>query len=218
MTTLLPVSKPISQLQLEPGSRITIPAVTWAEFEAILQELGDHRAARIAYSHNTLEITVPRPDHELPTDLICDIVKTLLRAQGQRYQPFGSTTFKQQGIAGIEPDACFYIQNYAQMLGRRQLQTGDPPPDLAIETDVTSLTTIAAYRAIAVPEVWIYAEGRLKIYLLQAGDYVLSERSGIFPQFPIGPWIDQAIERAWVVGSLQALEEVEELLRRFLPP
>jgi Uma2 family endonuclease len=218
MTTLLPVSKPISQLQLEPGSRITIPAVTWAEFEAILQELGDHRAARIAYSHNTLEITVPRPDHELPTDLICDIVKTLLRAQGQRYQPFGSTTFKQQGIAGIEPDACFYIQNYAQMLGRRQLQAGDPPPDLAIETDVTSLTTIAAYRAIAVPEVWIYAEGRLKIYLLQAGDYVLSERSGIFPQFPIGPWIDQAIERAWVVGSLQALEEVEELLRRFLPP
>jgi hypothetical protein len=73
MTTLLPIRKPISQLQLEPGSRITIPEVTWEEFEAILAELGERRSASIAYCHNTLEITVPRPDYELPTDLICDI-------------------------------------------------------------------------------------------------------------------------------------------------
>jgi Uma2 family endonuclease len=213
MATLLPVSKPISQLQLEPGSRMTIPAVTWEEFEAILQELGDHRAARIAYSHHTLEITVPRPDHELPTDLISDIVKTILRINRLRYQPFGSTTFKQQGIAGIEPDACFYIQHYAQMIGRRQLQPDDPPPDLAIETDVTLRTTLDAYSAIAVPELWIYANGELKIYLLQAGAYVESETSAIFSELPIIAWVNRAVEQAWQVGSLQVLEEVEDHLR-----
>lgn len=214
MTIALPISKPISQLRLEPGSRMTIPAVTWVEFEAILQELGEHRATRIAYSHNTLELTVPRPDHEVPTDLIGDIVKTILRSRGQRYQPFGSTTFKQQGIAGVEPDACFYIQNYERMIGRRQLQPDDPPPDLAIETDVTSLTKIEAYKAIAVPEVWIYADG-LKIYLLQAGEYVQSQTSGVLPELPIVEWIEQAIARAWTVGSLQALEEVEAKLQAF---
>jgi Uma2 family endonuclease len=213
MTALMPVSKPISQLHLAPGSRITIPQVNWEEFETILQELGDHRTARIAYSQNTLEITVPRPEHEVPTDLIADIVKTILRITHVRYQPFGSTTFKQQGIAGIEPDACFYIQNYERMIGRRQLQANDPPPDLAIETDVTSQTTIAAYQAIAVPEVWIYANKNLKIYGLQAGEYVASETSMIFPTLPIIQWVQQAVDRAWIVGSLQALEELEEILR-----
>jgi Uma2 family endonuclease len=212
MTALLPISKPISQLQLEPGSRMTIPDVTWEEFEAILQELGEHRAARIAYSQNTLELTVPRPDHEAPTDLICDIVKAILRSLGRRYQPFGSTTFKQQGIAGVEPDACFYMQNDERMIGRRQLQPGDPPPDLAIETDVTSLTKIEAYKAIAVPEVWIDADG-LRIYLLQAGEYVQSVTSGVLPQLPIVEWIEQAIDRAWAVGSLPTLEEVEATLK-----
>jgi Uma2 family endonuclease len=216
MITALPISKPISHLHLTPGSKLTVPDINWVEFEAILQELGDHRATRIAYSNQTLEITMPRPDHEVPTDLICDIVKAILRAARTRYQPFGSTTFKQQGIAGIEPDACFYIQNYAQMIGRRRLQSGDPPPDLAIETDVTSSTTIAAYRAIAVPEVWIYAEGSLTIYLLQSGDYIQSDTSGIFPQLPIVKWINQAIDRSWIVGSLQALEELEEQLQLHL--
>jgi Uma2 family endonuclease len=213
MTTLIPISKPVSHFQLSPGSRMTAPKVTWAEFEAILAELGETRSTRIAYSHHTLEITVPRPDHELPTDLISDIVKTILRTTRQRYQPFGSTTFKQQGIAGIEPDACFYIQNHASMIGKRQLQPGDPPPDLAIETDVTSLTAIEAYRVIAVPEVWIYANGGLQIYLLIEGDYIPSESSGIFPQLPIVEWVNRAVDRAWTVGSLQALEEVEESLR-----
>jgi Uma2 family endonuclease len=139
---LVPISKPISQLHLAPGSRVLIPDVSWAEIEAILQELRERRVARIAYSQNTLEITVPLPEQEVSTDLISDIVKTILRSRGQRYQPFASTTFKQQGIAGIEPDACFYIQNYDRMIGHRKLQLGDPPPDLAIETDVTSPTTL----------------------------------------------------------------------------
>jgi Uma2 family endonuclease len=214
MTTLVPISKPISQLHLAPGSRVSIPDVSWAEFEAILEELGDRRVARIAYSHNTLEITVPLPEQEVVTDLISDIVKSILRSRGQRYQPFSSTTFKQQGLAGIEPDACFYIQNYDRMIGHRKLQPGDPPPDLAIETDVTSLTTIEAYRAIAVPEVWIYANSKLQIYLLQpSGEYIQSQSSPIFPDLPIVEWVEEAIDQSWTIGSLEALESIEARLR-----
>jgi Uma2 family endonuclease len=214
MTTLVPISKPISQLHLAPGSRVSIPDVSWGEFEAILQELGERRVARIAYSQNTLEITVPLPEHEVPADLISDIVKTILRSKGQRYQPFGSTTFKQQGIAGIEPDACFYIQNYDRIIGRCKLQPGDPPPDLAIETDVTSTTTIEAYKAIAVPEVWIYANGKLQIYLLQTNvDYTQSQSSAIFADLPIVEWVEGAIVQAWTEGSLQALEGIELRLK-----
>lgn len=155
MTVVSPVVKPISQMQLAPGSAVTIPDVSWLEFESILQEMGEKRSARIAYSKGTLEIMVPLPEHERPKDLISDIIKILLKKTGRRYEPFGSTSFKRKSTAGIEPDACFYIQNYQRMIGHRRIEPNHPPPDLAIEIDVTSKTTLDAYEAIAVPELWI---------------------------------------------------------------
>ncbi|MEG4072802.1 Uma2 family endonuclease [Microcoleus sp. Pol14C2] len=212
MIVITPVLKPVSQITLSPGSVVTIPNITWLEFESILQELGEKRRTRIAYSKSTLEIMVPLPEHERPKDLISDIVKILLKSAGRRYEPFGSTTFKREGAAGVEPDACFYILNYQRMIGRRRLLPDDPPPDLAIETDVTSKTKIDAYKIIGVPEVWVYDSGRLRIYLLQDGEYVESDMSPNFPEIAIAQLIPATVERAWQVGNLQALEEFESAI------
>ena len=209
MTAVSAVVKPVSQMQLAPGSAVTIPNVSWEEFETILQELGEKRSARVAYSNGTLEIMVPLPEHERPKDLISDIVKTLLKRTGRRYEPFGSTTFKRENTAGVEPDACFYIQNYQRMINRRRLEPDDPAPDLAIETDVTSKTTLDAYYAIAVPELWIYDSGKLTIYLFRDGKYVKSMTSPSFPNIPLTEIIPATVERAWQVGSVQALEDFE---------
>ena len=214
MIVIAPVLKPVSQITLTPGSVVTIPNITWLEFESILEELGEKRSARIAYSKETLEIMVPLPEHERPTDLISDIVKILLKSAGRRYEPFGSTTFKREGAAGIEPDACFYILNYQRMISRRRLLPDDPPPDLAIETDVASKTTIDAYLAIGVPEVWVYDSGRLRIYLLQEGEYLESDISPNFPGIAIAQMIPATVERALQVGSCQALEEFESAIAR----
>ncbi|MEG4634129.1 Uma2 family endonuclease [Microcoleus sp. AR_TQ3_B6] len=212
MIVTTPVLKPVSQITLSPGSVATIPNITWLEFESILQELGEKRRTRIAYSNSTLEIMVPLLYREIPKDLISDIVKILLKSAGRRYEPFGSTTFKREGAAGVEPDACFYILNYQRMIGRRRLLADDPPPDLAIETDVTSKTTIDAYKIIGVPEVWVYDSGRLRIYLLQDGEYVESDISPNFPEIAIAQLIPATVERAWEVGSCQALEELESAI------
>ena len=212
MIVITPVLKPVSQITLSPGSIVTIPNITWLEFESILQELGEKRRTRIAYSNSTLEIMVSLLDREIPKDLISDIVKILLKSAGRRYEPFGSTTFKREGAAGVEPDACFYILNYQRMIGRRRLLPDDPTPDLAIETDVTSKTTIDAYKIIGVPEVWVYDSGRLRIYLLQDGEYVESDISPNFPEIAIAQLIPATVERAWQVGNLQALEEFESAI------
>ncbi|MEG4588084.1 Uma2 family endonuclease [Microcoleus sp. MOSTC5] len=212
MIVITPVLKPVSQITLSPGSVVTIPNISWLEFESILQELGEKRRTRIAYSNSTLEIMVPLLDREIPKDLISDIVKHLLKSAGRRYEPFGSTTFKRKGAAGVEPDACFYILNYQRMIGRRRLLPDDPPPDLAIETDVTSKTKIDAYKIIGVPEVWVYDSGRLRIYLLQDGEYVESDISPNFPEIAIAQLIPATVERAWQVGNLQALEEFESAI------
>ncbi|MEG4986907.1 Uma2 family endonuclease [Microcoleus sp. BR0-C5] len=212
MIVITPVLKPVSQITLSPGSVVTIPNISWLEFESILQELGEKRRTRIAYSNSTLEIMVPLLDREIPKDLISDIVKKILKSAGRRYEPFGSTTFKREGAAGVEPDACFYILNYQRMINRRRLLPDDPPPDLAIETGVTSKTTIDAYKIIGVPEVWVYDSGRLLIYLLQDGEYVESDISPNFPEIAIAQLIPTAVERALQVGNLQALEEFESAI------
>jgi len=212
MTALSPVVKTISQMWLAPGSAVTIPNVSWEEFESILQELGEKRSARVAYSKGTLEMMVPLPEHEKPKDLISDIVKILLKMTARRYEPFGSTTFKRENTAGVEPDACFYIQNYQRMIGRRRLEPDDPPPDLAIETDVTSKTTLNAYEAIAVPELWIFDSGKLTIYLLRDGQYIESDTSPTFPDVLLTQIIPATVERAWQEGSVQALEEFQTAL------
>ncbi len=212
MPTIIPFFKPISQITLAPGSTVIIPNVSWQEFEFILQELEENRSARVTYSNNTLEVMVPLPEHEKPKELISDIIKTLLRKTGRKYEPFGSTTFKQEGIAGVEPDACFYIENYQPMINRRSLQADDPPPDLAIAIDVTSKTSLEAYQGIGVPEVWVYDSKKLTIYLLRNQKYLKSEISPTFPEISLTQIIPTVIERSWKVGTVQALEEFEAMM------
>jgi Uma2 family endonuclease len=99
------------------------------------------------------------------------------------------------------------------MIGRRRLEPNDPPPDLAIETDVTSQTTIDAYKTIGVPEVWIYDSGKLIIHLLQDREYIKSDISPTFPDMAITQIIPAVVERSWQVGCLQALEEFEASIK-----
>jgi hypothetical protein len=60
----------------------------------------------------------------------------------------------------------------------------DPPPDLAIEIDIThsSLNRMSIYADLGIPEVWRLDERGLAFYVLGSeGQYVRSERSRSFP-------------------------------------
>lgn len=203
------------RLQLEPGERVTLQPVSWQRFEEVLAELGDRRSPRIAYADDTLEIMAPLPEHERSKVFIADLVKVLLRVQKRRWESLGSTTFKRQEMsAGIEPDDCFYIQNYQAVIGKDRLDLNvDPPPDLAIETDLTSKTELSAYQSLGVPELWIYAKGKLKINVLQQGIYQESLSSPTFPDVAVIALIPQFMQHAKIVGISQALEEFEALIQ-----
>lgn len=142
------------------------------------------------------------------------LVKILLKVQKRRWEPLGSTTFKREGMAaGIEPDDCFYIENSKAVIGKNLLDlTVDPPPDLALETDLTSKTELDAYEALRVPELWIYEGGKLKINVLREGRYVESEISPTFPGVAVVEIIPRFVQRARVVGVSQALEEFETFI------
>lgn len=205
----------LRQLVVYPGQRIQLQEVGWSEFEAILDELGDKRACRIAYSDGVLEIRMPSPKHEKAKVLIGDMVKILLEELDLDNECFGSSTFKRQEMAkGIEPDDCFYIEHAAQMIGKGQLDlTVDPPPDLAIEVDVTSKTGLDAYQALGVPELWRFEDGRLRISLLQNGQYQDVNASPHFPRFPIIDGISQFIDRSQTEGRSQTLKAFRQWVR-----
>jgi Uma2 family endonuclease len=202
------------RLHLEPGERVTLQPVSWQRFEAILSELGERRSSRIAYANGILEIMVPLPEHERSKIFIADLVKLILKLQKRKWEPLGSTTFKREGMAaGIEPDDCFYIQNYQAVIGKDRLDLSvDPPPDLAIETDLTSKTEVDAYQALGVPELWIYARGTLTIHVLDYGKYCESQTSPTFPEINVVEDIPQFVKRAKIVGVSQALEEFETFI------
>jgi Uma2 family endonuclease len=208
------VTKPLSKIELNPGSKIKIYDVNWQEFEGLIDEFGERRNVRMAYHQGTLEIMAPLPEHERSTVVISDFVKVILRVQKQPWESLRSTTLKRKTMAvGVEPDDCFYIKNYRAVIGKERLDLDvDPPPDLAIETDVTSLREIIAYEALKVPEVWIYAQDVLTINIFQGSKYIESQTSLVFPDLPIVELILETIIRAKKIGISQALEEFETRL------
>lgn len=204
------VTIPIRAIELTPGSTISIHNLSWQDFEQILTELGEKRSTRIAYYRGTLEIMSPLALHERPHRIIADIVKAILDAQGRDWEDFGSTTLKQPEIAGVEPDTCFYIQNASRVRGCTNMDLAVyPPPDLAIESDLTSKTTLNAYEALRVPEVWIYQNRQLKIYILQNGGYAESSISSIFSDLPITKMIPQLVQKAIDQGTSRMLRELK---------
>lgn len=210
----------VKRIDVPPGQRVLLRDVTWQEFETIIDDLGEHRATRIAYERGVLEIMAPLPEHEDNKEIISDLVKALLEELDIEFRSLGSTTFKKQSMAqGIEPDQCFYIKNESKIRGKKRLDlTQDPPPDLALEIDITSRTHASIYEALKVPELWRFDKEKLQINLLQGGLYVESQQSLNFPNLPLIEIIPQYLEqsrtagrnatlkafRRWVQGQIQS--------------
>ena len=165
--------------------RILLPGVRWYTYEALLADMDDTPAARLAYDHGTLEIMVPSFSHEQLNRLLAAVVEALAMSMHLDFINAGSTTFKREDVArGFEPDSCFYLQHVDAVRGHPTIDLAtDPPPDLLIEIDIThpSLDKLPIYAVIGVPEVWRYAEQQMIIYRLGDGTYSVVDISVVLP-------------------------------------
>lgn len=169
--------------------RVLLHDISWQQFEALLQGLGDHRAARLAYDRGTLEIMTPLPEHEYYKEVLSEATKEIADVLERDYESYGSTTWRRQiQEAGLEPDNCFYFQNESKVRGKLSFDLDrDPPPDLSLEIDLThkSLNRLPIYARLGVPELWCYDDGQITIYHLRKGEYIEAANSLVFPQLPI---------------------------------
>lgn len=169
------------------GGRAVLTRVSWGEYLRIARSLGDRRV-RTTYDRGRLVIVSPGPYHEGINKALDQMVIILAEEFELPSSDLGSTTFRRADLKkGLEPDNCHYFENSPRIRGRRKTDLRvDPPPDLAIETDVTSNSErrLGIYAAFGVPEVWRFDGDRVLFLRLTAGGrYIRRAESRYFPGF-----------------------------------
>ena len=206
----------VSRIIVPPGQTVILENISWDEFEAILKDLGESRGSRIAYDNRKLEIMTPLPEHEVKKVYLSNFLEILLEELDIEFCPLGSTTFKNQAMfKGIEPDSCFYIQHEAAVRGKNRLDlTIDPPPDLALEVDITNRSHPEIYQALGVSELWQYKRGELKFLLLVNGKYVESQTSANFPNFSLVEIIPQYLSQCRTEGRNKGMKAFRSWVKK----
>jgi Uma2 family endonuclease len=165
---------------------LRLRAVDWQAYSCLLRVFANQPAVRVTYDRGELEILGPRPGLDDDTRFLSCLVFSLTEELGLSLKHGGAVTLRRRKKKrGIEADECFWIANAHRMAGRRRLDLRkDPPPDLAIETDVThsSLNRLSIYAALRVPEVWRLEGDQLTFHVLGPdGKYALAPVSRSFP-------------------------------------
>ncbi len=177
---------PLDRLQLAPGSIVTVPDISWEQYEQLLTRTGDRRSYRLTYDQGSLEIAMPSEAHEILIRLMDWMISTLCEELDLNLKTIGSTTLKAEALAtSPEPDNGYYIQNEPQVRDKAVDLIQDPPPDLVVEINIANADSNkkAIYQTLKVPEFWIYS-GRtqqLSFYVLQNNQYQLISSSPTFP-------------------------------------
>ncbi|MBC6435660.1 Uma2 family endonuclease [Nostoc sp. HG1] len=197
---------------------ITLKGIKWQTFKAIMSDVGDGRAWRIAYDEGVLEIRMPLTEHEEPKGMIESFVEAFADELEIEVRKLGALTLEREDLTrAIEPDSCFYIQNESVVRGKSINLPADPPPDLVVESDYTSssLNKFSIYAAIGVPEIWRYRNQSLVVYHLVEGNYEERENSLAFPFLPIAE-IPVLIEQSKSIGQRAAVRLFRDKVREVL--
>jgi Uma2 family endonuclease len=206
----------LKQIVVSPGQQVLLKNISWQMYKNIVAELGENRSSRVSYSQGVLEIIAPLPEHEVSKVIIGDLVKALLEELDIEFLSLGSSTFDKEIMdAGVEPDDCFYIENEAAIRGKDRIDlTLDPPPELAIEIDITSRTRLNNYEVLGVRELWRWNGKKLEINVLDNGKYLKSEESYIFPNFTIAQVIPEYLSMSKISGRNATMKAFRAWVRK----
>jgi Uma2 family endonuclease len=201
-------------IQLRPGTVLRLPA-TWQEYQRLCTQRGDGSIPRIKYRDGEVVLMSPLPVHGRGANLIADIVKVLLDHVDREYDAFTPVTMTLPEECGIEPDYCFYIDNWQAVSGKQRIDwQQDPPPDLVIEIDVTSYSEVEDYLPYRVPEVWLFRKQTLLIYQLQGTAYQLQPQSRYFPGITLDDVIAECVKVAYDRNTSAAIRQLRQHLDR----
>ena len=178
-------------------NRVLVHGVTWSTYVVFRDSLDEQRSGvRLTYLEGTLEIMSPSDAHENAKKLLARLVEAYGEELDLDLDGHGSTTFRSEvAERGLEPDECY-------TLGGRK-----PVPDIAIEVVFSPprVDKLAVYRGLGVPEVWVYQNGKLKVWVLGAAGYEERSKSAALP----------LLDLAVLVSFVRADEPQTKLVKAF---
>ncbi len=165
--------------------RIVLYDVGWRVYDLLLDAIGE-RNIRLTYSDGNLEIMTLSLEHESWKKIIAGLIEILSIELNIPMRRVGALTCRREEFdKGLEPDESYYVQHEAQIRGKREIDLGvDPPPDLAIEVDISyrEIRRERIYAALGVPELWRFDGQRLHfLHLTSTQNYEPMETSLAFP-------------------------------------
>jgi Uma2 family endonuclease len=165
MVIALDQSPPSSENPLE--DRLVTIQGGWEHFKLIQRGCEASPGVRLFYFDGTIELLMPGRLHEKFSHAIGVLLTLFLAQQGILFIGVGSADQAKEGTASAQPDQSYCIEAEKAV------------PDLSIEVIFTSgsLTKLKRYRAIGVPEVWLWEDGVLALYHLRDGGYKRIEQS-----------------------------------------
>ena len=201
---------------IQPKQKFLLTDISWDGYESILKVLRN-RTLRITYDRGNLELMSPSYRHQRYKTLIGRFINIIAEEQNIPLINAGSATFKRQDLErGLEPDECYYIQNSSAVIGKQEIDiTCDPPPDLAIEIDISgsSLNRISIYADLGIPEVWSYDGIILKIYLLRDTNNNKAKQMLCFPFLPL-PEFMQFLRQAEIVDDTTLFRSFRDWVKK----
>src|SRR5262245_25832433 len=161
--------------------KVILNGVGWETYERLLAEHEGSASTRFNYDHGTLEIMVLSAERERLKQTLTTLVELVAAELGIDVDGMGSTTFRKKDAGrGFEADASFYVKHASRVVGKARIDLAvDPPPDLAIEIDITSpsVDKLPIDAALSVPEAWRYDGHSMEILVLRSGSYSETEAS-----------------------------------------
>jgi Uma2 family endonuclease len=183
MTTVIATD---SYAALEEDEIVLLQNISWDTYERLLEELGEQNL-RLTYDNGDLAIMAPSLPHEVSKSILGRMLETISYELSIPIKSAGSTTWKKKAKRrGLEADESYYVQHESQMRSKEEVDLRrDPPPDLAIEVEVTHypLDRLEIYASLKVPELWLYNvnTNRVRVVMLKNKKYVEVKESGAFP-------------------------------------
>jgi len=190
--------------------RIVLHNIPWELYERLRAERSNW-GIRMAYDRGKLELMSPSQRHEEIGSRFGLLLMSLADALDFKCKPLAHTTWTRPELEkGKEADACFYLANYERVRGKTIDLDVDPPPDLAVEVEISrsAINSLNIYAAIGVPEIWRFDGSTFHIHSRRAdGGYEEVERS------PALPFVRPEEIVRWLIDG-EALDDDVEWMRR----
>jgi len=218
------VSPPATQIEIDE-QRFVMGGISWDAYVTISEALDEHQGVRMIYCDGRLILMGKSRRHERLAEFLGHLVMAVAAHSQLDCEPSREATFRRRPKeAGLEGDGTFHFGANAQKM--RGLEDYDfeldPPPDLAIEVEVSHSAddAIAAWGRLGVPEVWRLHAATLTCTFWNRrndGTYEQVAHSLFLPMLGPSDVVDQ-LRRVQELGSSKWYVQLEDWVRNVIRP